>query len=371
MNYGLLHATWVEISLGAIRSNVNFIRQHTGVPVMAIVKANAYGHGAVPAAHAALEGGASWCAVARVEEALELRRAGLECPLLLLGLTPPGRYEEAIANQLSITIWEAAQVTAVASAAQRINRPARVHLKVDTGMSRLGILPEGVLELSQVIVASPGVIFEGLFTHFARADEADPSSADQQEERFRQVIDELENHGILPPVVHAANSAATLTRPKAWYNLVRMGISMYGLHPSPECLNPTELRPALAWKTLLSQVKVLPPGQGVSYGHVYVTQGQERIGVVPIGYADGFRRVLNNQALVGGQNVPVVGRVCMDQSMVQLDPVPAARAGDEVVLIGQQGEARITAEDVAQRWDTINYEVTCGIGARVPRIYVE
>jgi alanine racemase len=152
---------------------------------------------------------------------------------------------------------------------------------------------------------------------------------------------------------------------------VRLGISIYGLHPSAERLNPPQIRPALAWKTVLSQVKVLPAGEGVSYGHVYVTHSRERIGVIPVGYADGFRRVLNNQALVGGRNVPVVGRVCMDQSMVQLDPVPVARAGDEVVLIGEQGEARITAEEVAWRWGTINYEVTCGIGARVPRIYVD
>jgi alanine racemase len=370
MDYGHLYSTWVEIDLGAIRSNVSFFCRLTGVRVMAIVKANAYGHGAVPVAHAALEGGAIWLAVARVEEALELRRAGLECPLLLLGLTPPGRYEEAIANQLSITIWEVSQVDGISRAAQRLGVPARVHLKVDTGMSRLGVLPEQALALSRVIASTPRIIYEGLFTHFARADEADPSSADRQEERFRQAIAGLESQGVLPPVVHAANSAAILSRPGAWFNLVRLGISMYGLHPSAERLNPPQVRPALTWKTVLSQVKVLPPGQGVSYGHVYVTRSQERIGVIPVGYADGFRRVLNNQVLVSGQNVPVVGQVCMDQTMLQLDQAPGAHAGDEVVLIGQQGEARITAEDIARRWSTINYEVTCGIGARVPRIYI-
>lgn len=173
-----------------------------------------------------------------------------------------------------------------------------------------------------------------------------------------------------PPIVHAANSAASLMRPSAHFNLIRVGIAMYGLHPSPECMLPEAIHPALSWKSVLSQIKILPPGRGVSYGHSYTTHAHERIGTVPVGYADGFRRIIGNQALLGERRVAVIGRVCMDQIMVQLDNVPEATPGDEVVLIGKQGDASITAEDLSQAWDTINYEVTCGIAARVPRVYL-
>jgi len=364
-----LYSNWVEIDLGAIENNVRFYRQHTATQVMAIVKANAYGHGAVPVAQACLRAGAAWLGVARPEEALELRRAGITAPLLLLGYTPPGRYEEAIANHLSLTVWNAEQVQIAAQAAKKIGETARLHIKVDSGMSRLGLPPEEALELARVVDQTAGVLLEGVFTHFARADESQPAASDLQERRFRQALQALEAAGLRPPLVHAANSAASLSRPSAWFNLVRTGIAIYGLHPSAECPLPPEFRPALAWKTVLSHVKVLPGGQGVSYGHVYVTQGEERIGTAPVGYADGFRRMLGNWALVGGRRVPVIGRVCMDQIMLQLDGVSAAQAGDEVVLIGRQGDEHITAEEVAQRWGTINYEVTCGLAARVPRVY--
>ncbi len=215
----------------------------------------------------------------------------------------------------------------------------------------------------------PGISFEGVFTHFATADEANPTTSDAQEKRFRQAVEALDLNGLRPPIVHAANSAAGLTRPSAYFNLIRAGIAIYGLHPSSQCLLPTEFKPALQWKSVLSQVKTLPPGQGVSYGHIYTTRAIERIGTVPVGYADGFRRTSGNQVLVGGVKVPVVGRICMDQIMVQLDQVPHAAAGDEVVLIGSQGNERLSAEMLANTWDTINYEVTCGLAARVPRFY--
>jgi alanine racemase len=213
------------------------------------------------------------------------------------------------------------------------------------------------------------VYFEGLFTHYATADERDPTVSDKQELRFKNAIDKLEKTGLRPPLVHAANSAAALTRPQDHFDLVRVGISIYGLHPSKETVLPTNFRAALAWKTQLSQIKVLPPGRGLSYGHIYVTSSHERIGTLPVGYADGFRRIEGNQVLIGGHHVPVIGRVCMDQCMVNLDALSEVHVGDEVVLIGNQGEEHISAEDVAERWDTINYEVTCGVGVRVPRVY--
>jgi alanine racemase len=336
---------------------------------MAVVKANAYGHGLAPIAQESVRSGASWLGMARSDEALELRRAGLNGPILLLGYTPPGQYAEVIANRVSLTVWNFDQIQAASAAAATIGEPARVQIKVDSGMSRLGIQAEDALELARAASTTSNIIFEGLFTHFAKADEIDPAPTDAQERRFQALLQALDAAGLRPPLVHAANSAAGLTRPSACFNLVRTGIAIYGMHPSAECLLPPEFRPALAWKATLSQVKSLPAGRGVSYGHIYTTQGNERIGTVPVGYADGYRRVPGNWVLVGGHRVPVIGRVSMDQIMVQLDAVPQACAGDEVVLIGSQGEERITAEEVAERWETINYEVTCGIAARVYRLY--
>jgi alanine racemase len=364
-----IHSTWVTVDLDAIKNNIHYILERSGVQVMAIVKANAYGHGAVPAAQAALQAGATWCGVARVNEALELRRAGLNCPILILGYTPEARYEEMIKNQVSMTVWDIEQVKRVSSAASQINQEARLHLKVDTGMSRLGVSPDDVISLLREIASLPIIRIEGLFTHFARADEADPAPTDVQEKLFQKLVAKLRDTNIHISLIHAANSAASLTRPSVYFNCVRLGIAMYGLHPSSDCLLPPGFRPALTWKSVLSQVKILPRGRGISYGHDYVTTRDERIGTVPVGYADGFRRVTGNQVLVGGHKVPVVGRVTMDQIMVQLDAVPNAKMGDEVVLLGAQGESSITAEEIGSRWGTINYEVTSGISRRVPRIY--
>jgi alanine racemase len=260
-------------------------------------------------------------------------------------------------------------VETASQAARLTGKPAQLHLKVDTGMSRIGVQPAEALDLARRIAGTPGVVFEGIFTHFARADEADPTFTDMQERRFQQVFAGIEAAGLRPACVHAANSPAALTRPETAYDLIRLGIAMYGLHPSGECPLPEGFRPALVWKTVLTQVKTLPAGSGVSYNHEYVTQKEECIGTLPVGYADGWRRARPNLVLVGGQRAPVVGRVCMDQCMLNLDTVPGAREGDEVILIGSQGEERISAEELARRWGTNNYDVMCGIGARVPRIY--
>jgi alanine racemase len=235
----------------------------------------------------------------------------------------------------------------------------------------LGVQPEATLELAAQISRAPNVIFEGIFTHFARADEAETATTEIQENQFLMVLGKLAEAKIGPEWIHASNSAASLTRPSAHFNLVRAGISIYGLHPAPDCRLPSSFSPALTWKTVISHIKVMPPGRGISYGHVYVTQKHEQIGTLPAGYADGYRRAAGNVVLVAGQRVPVVGRVCMDQVMVNLDSVPEAMPGDEVVLIGKQGDVHITAEDVADAWGTINYEVVCGIGPRVPRLYLQ
>jgi alanine racemase len=363
------YATWAQVDLGVIRENVRRFKSLTATKVMAVVKANAYGHGAVPVAQASLQGGADWCAVARLEEALELRRAGLTCPILILGYLPPAQMDQAIAEGISITIWEAWQVSYLSAAAKRVGRPAQVHLKVDTGMSRLGVQCADAPKLVERVAQAPGLLYEGLFTHYARADEPGVSTTGDQERLFLNLMRQLENAGLRPPLVHAANSAAAQTRLDSLLDAIRLGISMYGLDPSPQVRCPEGVLPALAWKSVLSQVKTLPAGRGISYGHIYVTSRNERIGTIPVGYGDGLRRVTNNQVLIRGQRVAVVGRVCMDQIMVQLDAVPQAQVGDEVVLIGRQADQRISAEEVADQWGTINYEVVCGIAARVPRLY--
>ncbi len=363
------YSTWVEVDLGAIEGNVRYFLESTGKQFMAIVKAEAYGHGALQIAQTACNAGASWLGVARAGEALELRAAGIDKPIFLLGWTPPARMEALIKANVSLTFWSEAQLGDILRAAEKVGGRANVHLKIDTGMSRVGVRPEEASHLAQEAVQIPSVHLEGVFTHFARADESDPATTDSQLRMFREIVSSWESSGLRPPLVHCANSAAALRRPETWYDLVRVGIAMYGLHPSSVCKLPGVVRPALMWKSRLSQVKVLPPGRGISYGHIYTTASEEMIGTVPVGYADGFRRVEGNEVLVRGKRVPVVGQVTMDQIMVQLDGLPDAQPGDEVVIIGAQDGERISAEDVADRWGTINYEVTCAIMKRVPRVY--
>jgi alanine racemase len=364
------YATWIEIDLDAIMGNVQYFCTLSSAEVMAVVKANAYGHGLCEVAQAALNAGATWLAVARAEEAQQLRAEGLEAPLLILGYTPALQVERMIELGVALTVWDTDQVASAGEAAVALGMEARLHLKVDTGMSRLGVQPVDVLKMIERIEKSPGVNLEGVFTHLARADETDPTATELQLSRFQEIIEDLQREGRKPALVHCANSATALKRVGAHMDLVRVGIAMYGLHPSGESLLPAILRPALTWKSILAQVKTLPAGRGISYGHRYTTSREERIGTIPVGYADGYRRVDGNQVLIAGRLVPVVGRVTMDQIMVNLDGLPDARAGDEVVILGSQDGGRISAEDIATEWGTINYEVTSGIAARVPRLFV-
>jgi alanine racemase len=366
-----LFTSWVEIDLNVIENNIRLIMHITQSDVMAVVKANGYGHGAMPIAESALRGGATWCAVSQVEEAIELRQSGLNCPLLVLGFTPGARLSEAIQQDISLTFWSEEQIREIMISAQAIRRKAKVHLRVDTGMGLLGTQPDAVEGLMRHAHGLEGILLEGMFTNFARADEPKLDTTSAQLEVFLGLVLQLEATGLRPPIVHAANSAATLVNPETHLDLVRIGSAMYGFHSSAECHLPEGFYPALTWKTQLSQVKMLPPGRGLSYGHVYITQGNEHIGTLPIGYADGLRSTDANKVLIRGREVPIVGTVCMDQCLVQLDHVPEAEVGDDVVIIGRQGEMQISAEEVAQRWNAINYEVTCGIGARVPRLYIE
>jgi alanine racemase len=363
-------ATWADVDLACITANTQYVVRIAAVPVMAVLKADGYGHGAMPVAMAALRGGATWCGVARSEEALDLRRRGLDCPILLLGWAPNDLLHELVASSVSLTVWSAAQVDEIAAAARTLGRTAKLHLKVDTGMTRLGVEPQEAVKMARRIREAEGVELEAVFTHFACADDPASGVTASQEASFRQVVASLSDAGLRPGLIHAANSAATLQHPTTRFDLVRLGIALFGIEPSPTCPLPPELKPALTWKAVLTQVKVVPPGRGVSYGHHYTTTRQERIGAVAVGYGDGYRRTDGNVVLIGGRRVPVVGRVCMDQLLVQLDGVPEAKMGDEAVLIGTQGQERLRTEDIAAIWGTLSYEVVCGITDRVPRRYV-
>lgn len=363
-------STWLEIDLSAIKNNIRQIQAITRTPVMAVIKANGYGHGLVEVARAAEDAGAAWCGIARIDEALVLRQAGISLPMLVLGFCPPEHVPAAIANNIRLTVFHPEMAHQFAAQARAVGGKLRVHIKVDSGMGRLGLFPCDALPLMQELVGDPNLLVEGVFTHMARADEPSVKTTDQQIAAFQSVVTELEAQGLRPPLVHALNSAGALYFPQGRFDLVRPGIAIYGLHPSPDAPLPPGFRPALAWKTQLVSLKELPPGYGVGYNHRYITRGRERIGVIPVGYADGYRRRLGNFALVRGKRVPAAGQVCMDQCMLQLDSVPDARNGDEVTLIGRQGDAVITAEEVAEAWGTVNYEVVCGLAIRVPRIYL-
>lgn len=365
------YSTWLEIDLGAIKNNIKQIKHMTHTQVMAVIKANGYGHGVLAVAEAATRAGASWLGVARIEEALNLRAAGIESELMVLGYTPPVLIPEAVQNNIHIAIYERNMAKEYFSYARKVEGRLKAHLKIETGMGRLGMAPEFAQDFLHEYKDHPKVDVDGIFTHFARADEPVADSAKQQLAVFNKLLAELRRADLCPSMVHAANSAAVLNFPEAYFDLVRPGIAIYGLDPSPETKVPETFQPALTWKARLTSVRTLPPGHGVSYGSIYVTSDDERIGVIPVGYGDGYRRVSGQQVLLRGKMVEVVGRVCMDQCMLQLDAVPGAQPGDEVVLLGRDGGQEISANDLAAKWGTINYEVLCGLADRLPRIYFE
>ena len=363
------YATWVEVDLKALKNNIKIIQDLTKTSIMAVVKANGYGHGFIPITKAAVEAGVSWFGVARPRMAVKIRQEGIQSNLLILGYICPERMQEMIELDVSLTIWTREHISQVELAAKSAGKNAKVHLLVDSGMGRLGCMPGEALSLAEMAQSSQLIHLEGLFSHLARADEKDPGTTRTQSEIFNQTIEELSTRDLLPEIIHMANSAGSLAHPDTRFNLIRPGIILYGLPPSSDVILPVGIKPVLSWKSVLASVKLLPPNHGVSYGHQYTTTKNELIGVVPLGYADGYRRIPGNEVLINGLKAPVVGRVCMDQCMIQLDGIPDPKVGDEVVLIGAQGDAVITADDVAHNWNTINYEVTCGIGSRVPRIY--
>ena len=366
--------TWAEIDLDAIAENARTLKARAGAraELMVAVKANAYGHGAVPVSRAALEGGATRLAVHRVEEGIELRRAGIDAPILVMGYTLPGQSEQVVRWGLTPTVNSRPQAEALSAAAVARGKRVPVHVKVDTGMGRYGLLPDEVVGFWRYLSRLPGLLLEGLYTHFALADSTDKSFTRHQFGTFLRVVERLEAAGFTVPLKHAANSAATIDLPEMALDMVRCGIALYGLRPSDEVEPAVPLRPALALKSRVARVRVLPAGSGISYGHTYVTTRPTRVALVPVGYGDGYHRILSNRGavLIHGRRAPIVGRVCMDQFVVDVSHIPGVRLHDEVVLIGQQGEERITAEEVARWAQTINYEVTTSLLPRVTRVYL-
>lgn len=365
--------TWAEINLDAIAFNIRAFKRHVGekVKLIAVVKANAYGHGAIPVAESALAAGAEMVAVHRMLEGVELRKAGIQAPILILGYTPSDGADLVAAWQLtpSLTTLEFAQALSARATALGLKVP--VHIKVDSGMSRYGLMPEEVIEFLQSIIGLPGISLEGLYTHFATADSADQSHVRQQLYLFNEIRTTTRQAGFEFPLVHAANSAAMLNLTEAHFDAVRPGIAMYGLDPSNEWAPPFEIHPALTLKSLVSRVRLLPAGAGVSYGRTYLTNRPTLAALVPVGYGDGFHRILSNKGsvLIRGRRAPILGRVCMDQFVVDVSGIPEVQQDDEVVLVGQQGQARIRAEEVALLAGTLNYEVTTSLLPRVARLY--
>ncbi len=364
----------VTVDRSAIAQNIRTLAAFAGdAAVCAVVKADGYGHGAVPVACAALDAGAAWLAVANVAEGRALRAVGIDAPVLVLNEPAPDDIDAALASGIDLVVYRAEMIDAVADRAVALGvGRAGVHLKVDTGMRRVGCEPAEGLALAERIAAAPRLALAGTMTHLARADEPGEPTTDQQLDRFDDVLASLAASGIEPGLRHAANSAATIAHPRARLDLVRVGISVYGLPPSPAMAGAADLRPALRWTAPVRQVKRVRAGEKVSYGHRHTFTADTVVATIPAGYADGVRRrlgLVGGEVLLRGRRCPMVGVVTMDQFVVDCGPDADIEVGDEAVLVGTQGEETITADDVAGLLDTIGYEVVCDISARVERRY--
>lgn len=365
-----------DIDLDAFRFNLDSIKKNINenTQIITVLKADGYGHGAVPLAKEAEKEERVWgIAVATVEEALELRRGGIKKPLLILGYTYQEDYDLIAAEELRPTVFKLSMAQELSRAALRKNKTVKIHIKIDTGMSRIGYrdleksVPE-ILEISRL----PGLEIEGLFTHFARADEKETTPAYQQLEKYQAFQKALKEAGLKIPLCHCSNSAGIIRMPEANMDAVRAGIILYGLYPSEEVeKEPVPLKPLMTLKSHIAYIKTLEPGVQISYGGTYTTQKETRVATIPVGYADGYARSLSNKGwvLIRGKKAPILGRVCMDQFMVDVTDIPEARELDEVMLLGKSQDQQITIEELGELSGRFNYEFACCISKRVPRIY--
>lgn len=375
MDYKLTRA-WAEINLDHIAHNVREIRRLVGkrTEIMAVVKADAYGHGVLETVQTMIENGVTRIAVSMLDEAIQLRKIGIDIPILVLSYTSPLRADEILKYHITQTVYSHELAVALSEEAVRQGTKARIHIKIDTGMSRVGFQPgysavKDVVEIQKL----PGIIVEGIFSHFATADEQDRSYTLRQMELFESILSELHRIGILIPIRHIANSAAILQYPETHMDLVRPGIILYGIYPSHEVnTGLIDLKPAMTFKAKVTLVKWIDEGTSVSYGRKFAAPRKTKVATIPVGYADGYSRLLTGKGrvLVNGQYAPVIGTICMDQCMIDITDIDGEVAvGDEVVLLGRQGNAEITADEIADLMGTIPYELVCIIGKRIPRVY--
>ena len=371
-----IRPVWIEVNLDDLAHNMSEVRKAVkeDVLVTAVIKADGYGHGAVEIADVLLKNGADRLAVATLSEAIVLRRVYRETPILVMGYTPESCAEEVVQNSIIQTVYSLEQAEAFSEIAQALEKEVVFHIKVDTGMSRLGFQPDiATVETIKKIVELPKIKIEGIFTHFALADEKDKTFTNRQYARFRELLEKLEVEGIEIPIKHCANSAAIIDMQDYHLDMVRAGIMLYGLYPSDEVnKEDVKLKQVMSLKAKISHLKEIEAGIGISYGLKHVTANQAKIATLPIGYADGFTRMLSGKAevIVKGKKVPVVGRICMDQCMIDVTGIDALNRGDVVTLIGKEGEQEISVDDVAAKLGTINYEVVCMMGKRIPRVYI-
>ncbi len=370
-----LSPVWAEVNLNSLANNMREVRRITrrGTLIMAIVKANAYGHGAVHSSKVFLENGGDRLGVARVTEGIELRKTGIDVPILNLGYTPENQYDLLINNDITATIYNYEQAISLNNSAAKKERRQTIHIKIDTGMNRIGFLPDNnSLKAITKISSLPNLNIEGIFTHFATSDQVDKTYTHHQYKKFTWVIGELEKRGVMIPIKHVSNSAAIIDLPEYNLDMIRPGIILYGYRPYREIgLNNIILKPALTLKARLSNVKRVVAGTGIGYGLTFWTQRPSIIGTIPVGYADGLMRGLSNKGWVGiqGMRANIVGRICMDQFMVDLTDHDNVEIGDEVVVFGDDGAQ--TAEDIADLTGTVRDEVICTISRRVPRVYLK
>ncbi len=367
------HPTIAEINLGAFRKNLKAVQKRVGPhrAVFAVVKANAYGHGIIPIAQAALSERIEGLAVAFVEEGIRLRQSGVTSPILVMAGFLPAEAEGVVEHHLTPVVSDRSQFERLAAVARKTSKRVPIHIKVDTGMGRLGLNVSELRDILKHPATMERLEVRGMMSHFADENLGDPAEADEQISRFEKALKEAEQAGIKPALTHMANSAAIIGLERAWFNAVRPGIMLYGYSPGENHGNPIRIEPVLTLKTQIILIKHVPPNTSISYGRTFKTKRKSRIAVLPIGYADGYSRGWTNRGnvLIKGKRAPVVGRVCMDMTMVDVTDIPEARKETEAVLIGKQGGEVIGADDLARDSGTISYEILCAVGPRVPRIY--
>ncbi|MCM0651075.1 alanine racemase [Clostridium swellfunianum] len=371
-----LRPVWAEVDLDRLAHNMREIRKNAvSKDIIAVIKADGYGHGALDIAPTLLENGATRIAVAVLNEAVELRRGGIEEPIMVLGFTPPSLIDMLIRYDIEQTVYTYDLAKEISQLAKKKNKIAKIHIALDTGMGRIGFIPnEESIEQVYNISKLPNIIIEGLYSHFSSADEEDKAYTNMQLERYKDFYNKLAEKGVKINLRHIANSAAIIDMPQSHFEAVRPGIILYGYYPSQEVQKQKiDLKPVMSLKTNIVHIKDLPAGEYISYGRKFKTSRESVIATLPVGYADGYTRLLFNKAkvIINGNFVPVIGRICMDQCMVDVTDIKDVKVGDEVILMGEQGDLKFTADHIAELLGTINYEVTCMISKRVPRVYIK